>query len=66
MSGQEKRQELSSHEMAAASGGIGEKKHFMVIKDGEGAFGPFEKEEEAKQKAQELGEGWEVCPVWGF
>ena len=61
-----KKEELSPEQMGTASGGIGEKQSFMVIKDGEGTFGPFETEEEAQQKAKELGTGWNVVPVWGF
>ena len=66
MSEKMKKQEVSAEEMSAISGGMGEKQRFMVMKDGEGTFGPFDAEEEAQQKAKEMGAGWKVVPVWGF
>ncbi|MBQ8137381.1 MAG: hypothetical protein IJ174_08115 [Clostridia bacterium] len=66
MTEQEKKLELTGKELEMVHGGMMEKKSFMVLKDGEGAFGPFASEEEATRKAQELGDGWQVVTVWGF
>jgi len=66
MSEKMKKQELNAEEMGSVFGGMGEKQRFMVMKDGEGTFGPFDAEEEAQQKAKEMGTGWKVVPVWGF
>ena len=65
MSEKMKKQELNAEEMGSVSGGMGEKQRFMVMK--EEKIRPFDAEEEAQQKAKEMGAGWKVVRCdWDF